>query len=155
MKINGVMTKDAITIDPEAPLGMTLDVMRIKQVCHLPVVEEAGQLVGIMTDGDLGQATFAPAVAEYLSVRTKRQLRVLGDRLKNLCVRDAMTWVVVQTQPEAPLAQAALTMSERHVGSLPIVDGGKLAGLITEHDVLAVLSREGGARRFDLAGCDW
>jgi len=42
MKINGVMTKDAITIDPEASLGTALDVMDIKQACHLPVVDEAG-----------------------------------------------------------------------------------------------------------------
>jgi CBS domain-containing protein len=149
------MTKDAITIDPKAPLGTALNVMRIKQVRHLPVVDGAGQLVGIITDGDLGQAAFAPAVAESLSVRTKRRLRVLGERLENLCVRDAMTWVVVQTQPEALLAQAALVMSERHVGNLPIVDGGKLVGLITERDVLAVLSREGTVRRFDLAGFLW
>ena len=80
------MTNDAMTIDREAPLGTALDVMRIKRVCHLLVVDDAGQLVGIITDGDRGPAAFAPAVAEYLSVRTKRQLRVLGERPENLCV---------------------------------------------------------------------
>ena len=155
MKVKDVMAKGPITIDPEAPLGTALDVMRTKQVRHLPVVDDAGQLVGIITDRDLRQAAFAPAVAEFLSVRAQRRLRVLGERLENLRVRDAMTWVVVQTHPEAPLAHAALVMSERRVGSLPVVDGGKLVGLLTERDVLGALSREGTISEFDPEGFLW
>ena len=155
MLVADAMTRDPFTIDPEAPLGTAIDVMRSKAVRHLPVVDEAGQLIGIITDRDLRQAAFAPVVAEYLSASGRRRLRPLGEALDNLRVRDAMTWVVVTTRPDAPLGHAALLMSERRVGSLPVVADGRLVGLLTERDVLRVVAQEGGARPFDLEGFLW
>ena len=125
MFVENAMTKDPFTIDPEAPLGTAIDVMRTKNIRHLPVVDEAGQLVGIITDRDLRQAAFAPAIEEYLSASARQRLRQLGDTLDNLRVRDAMTWGVVTTQPDALLGHAALLMSERRIGSLPVVDNGR------------------------------
>ena len=69
MKVREVMAKDPVTIDPEAAVGSALDVMRANHVRHLPVVDEAGALMGIITDRDLRHAAFAPAVQEYRSVR--------------------------------------------------------------------------------------
>ncbi len=116
------------------------DVMRTKELRHLPVVDEAGQLVGIITDRDLRHAAFGPAVAEYLSARAQRRLRGVGQTLENLRVRDVMTWVV---------------MTERRVGSLPVVDNGKLVGMLTERDVLRALSRERGALPVSPEGFLW
>ena len=155
MKVKDVMAKDPLTIDPEAPLGTALDVMRTKELRHLPVVDEAGQLVGIITDRDLRQAAFAPALEEYLSAGAQRSARQLGKTLEDLRVRDFMTWVVVTTHPDASLAHAALIMSERRVGSLPVVDDGKLVGMLTERDVLKALSKEPEMRRFNLEGFLW
>ena len=155
MKVKNAMTKDPISIDPEAPIGTALDVMRTKHVRHLPVVDDAGQLMGIVTDRDLRQAAFAPAVQEYLSEMARRRAHELGETLENLRVRDVMTWVVVTTHPEASLAHAALIMSERRVGSLPVVDGGRLVGFLTEYDVLKALSEGGRIAQFDLEGFLW
>lgn len=155
MKVKNVMAKDPLTIDPEAPLGTALDVMRAKELRHLPVVDEAGQLVGIITDRDLRQAAFAPALAEYLSTGAQRSARQLGKTLEDLRVRDFMTWVVVTTHPDASLAHAALIMSERRVGSLPVVENGRLVGMLTERDVLQALSKEGGVLRFNPEGFLW
>ena len=66
-----------------------------------------------------------------------------------------MTWVVVTTNPDASLAHAALIMSERRVGSLPVVDNGKLVGMLTERDVLKALSKDPAMRRFNLEGFLW
>ena len=96
MKVKDVMAKDPFTIDPEAPLGTAMDVMRTGHLRHLPVVE-AGQLIGIITDRDLRHAAFGPAVAEYLSRSTQGRMRQIGETLENLRVRDVMTWVVVTT----------------------------------------------------------
>jgi acetoin utilization protein AcuB len=155
MQVKDLMTKDPFTIEPEAPLGTAMDVMRTKQLRHLPVVDDAGQLVGIITDRDLRQAAFAPAVGEYLSVSGQRHLRRLGETLDNVRVKDVMTWVVVTTHPEAPLAHAALIMSERRVGSLPVVEHGRVVGMLTERDLLRALLREGGVRQFDPEGFLW
>jgi acetoin utilization protein AcuB len=155
MKVKDVMSKDPFTVDPEAPLGTAMDVMRSKELRHLPVVDEAGQLIGIITDRDLRQACFAPVVAEYLSARAQRGVRQVGQTLEDLRVRDFMTWVVVTVHPDASLAHAALIMSERRVGSLPVIENGKLVGMLTERDMLQALSKEGGVLRFSPEGFLW
>ncbi len=61
------MTAEPLTIDPETPLGTAMEILRTKGIRHLPVVDDAGRLVGIITDRDLRQAAFAPALAEGVS----------------------------------------------------------------------------------------
>lgn len=155
MKVKDVMARDPLTIDPEAPVGTALDVMRTKHVRHLPVVDEAGALMGIVTDRDLRHAAFAPAVQEHLSGRAQRLARQLGETLESLRVRDVMTWVVVTTGPEAPLVYAALIMFESRVGSLPVLEGTRLVGLLTEQDVLKALMLEGKVAEFGEGGYMW
>lgn len=148
MKVKDVMTKQPITIDPEAAVGTALDVMRTKHVRHLPVVDDAGTLVGIVTDRDLRHAALAPALDEYLSVRAHRRVREMSETLENLRVKDVMTWAVVTTGPEAPLTYGALIMFERRVGSLPVLEHGRLVGMLTERDVLRALLLEGKVAEF-------
>ena len=154
MKVREVMAKDPVTIDPEAAVGTALDVLRTKHVRHLPVVDDAGTLMGIVTDRDLRHAAFAPAVQEYLSVRARRLARQLGETLENLRVRDVMTWAVVTTAPETPVLSAALIMFESRVGSLPVIERGRLVGLLTEQDVLKALMMEGKVAEF-VGGYMW
>jgi acetoin utilization protein AcuB len=155
MLVKDVMTRDPFTIDPEAPLGTAIGVMRTKSLRHLPVVDEAGEIVGIITDRDLRQAALAPAIGEYLTTSGQRRLRQLADTLDNIRVKDAMTWGVVTTHPEAPLGHAALIMFERRIGSLPVVTDGRLVGMLTERDVLRAVSGEGNIRQFDVEGFLW
>ncbi|HJR02016.1 MAG TPA: CBS domain-containing protein [Methylomirabilota bacterium] len=143
MKVKDVMTKDPITIDPEAAVGTALDVMRTKHIRHLPVVDGTGTLIGIVTDRDLRHAALAPALDEYLSVRAHRRARQMSETLENLRVKDVMTWAVVTTGPEAPLTYGALIMFESRVGSLPVLEHGRIVGMLTERDVLKALLFEG------------
>jgi acetoin utilization protein AcuB len=148
MKVKDVMARNPISIDPQALVGTALDVMRTKHIRHLPVVDEAGALVGVVTDRDLRHAALAPAVQEYLSARAHRMARQLGQTLESLRVRDVMTWAVVTTGPEAPLLYAALIMFESRVGSLPVLEDGRLVGLLTEQDILKALLMEGKVAEF-------
>jgi acetoin utilization protein AcuB len=142
MKVKDLMSRDPITIDPEAPLATAVEVMRTRQIRHLPVVDDDGQLMGIITDRDLRQAMVAPALTEYLSRGARRRLHGIGQALEDLRVKDAMTWVVVTTHPEATAAHAAIVMYEQRVGSLPVVKNGKLLGIVTERDLLRALRTE-------------
>jgi acetoin utilization protein AcuB len=148
MKVKDVMSRSPISIDPAAAVGTALDVMRTKHIRHLPVVDESGVLVGIITDRDLRHAALAPAVQEFLSIRAHRRIRALGETLENLRVRDMMTWAVITTSPGVPLVSAALIMFESRVGSLPVVEGGRLVGLLTEQDVLKALMLQGKVAEF-------
>jgi acetoin utilization protein AcuB len=140
MTVKDAMTRNPITIDPDAPLATAMATMTERQVRHLPVVDDQERLVGMITDRDLRNAAFSPALAEYLSRGAQRRLRGLAETFQDMRVRDAMTWGVVTTSPQAPLAQAAAIMAEGRFGSLPVVEGGKLIGLVTERDVLKALA---------------
>lgn len=146
MKVRDVMTGDLLTIDPEASLREAADLMKRRGIRHLPVVHRTGRLVGILTDRDITHMAFMPALSGYLSWDPRR--------LKTPRVRDAMTWSVVTTDPEAPLAQAGFTMFQRRIGSLPVVENGRLVGILTERDVLAALHKAQGTE-IDLDASAW
>jgi len=140
-RVREVMSRDPITIDPEAPIATAIAVMRDKSVRHLPVVDGAGRLLGMISDRDLRDAVFAPAFAEHLSLVARRRLRGLSATLEGLRIKDVMTWDAVTTKPEAALAQAAAVMFEGRFGSLPVVEKDELVGIITERDVLRALAQ--------------
>lgn len=130
-KVSEVMTKDPLTVGPDTSLRVAKGLMRDKGIRHLPVVEETGRLLGVLTDRDVRHAAFVPALAEYLTWESRR--------LKAPRVRDVMTWSVVTTHPDATLAQAGLSMFQRRIGSLPVVDNGRLVGILTDTDLLRAM----------------
>ena len=142
MVVRDVMTEDPFTIEPDAPLDRASDVMRAKDLRHLPVVDRAGRLIGIIAERDLRRAA-------------RRPLCRPGQAPGDLVVKDVMSCDVLTTHPEAPLAHAARVMFERRVGSLPVILDGRLVGMLTEKDVARALAdgRIGGA--FDPAGILW
>jgi acetoin utilization protein AcuB len=141
MRVKNVMTRTLCTIDPEAPIATVTAMMRDRGVRHLPVVTAAGELVGMVSDRDFRDAVFSPAFAERLSPVARRRLRGLSGTLENLKVKDVMTWDAVTTEPDALVAQAAALMFEGRFGSLPVMEKGKLVGIVTERDVLKALAQ--------------
>jgi acetoin utilization protein AcuB len=133
--VRDVMAKRPITIDPEAPLATAIAVMREKEIRHLPVVDDGDRLVGIITDRDLRSAALAPALTEFLPPDLRRAVERAAGILEQLRVKDAMTWSVVATRPDATVAEAAAVMFERRIGCLPVRQNGKLVGIITERDI--------------------
>jgi CBS domain-containing protein len=140
VSVREVMSRAPITVDPDAPIATARATMQEKEIRHLPVVDDSGRLLGMVSDGDLRSAAFAPGFEEYLSAEGRRRLRSLGESLENLRVRDVMTWDAVTIASGAPLAQAAALMFERRIRSLPVVDSGRLVGIVTERDVLKALA---------------
>jgi acetoin utilization protein AcuB len=139
-RVREVMTGDPIVIGPDAPLATAAAVMREREIRHLPVVDGRGRLVGMLSDRDLRGAALAPALVEHLSPAAARRLRPLTCALGDLCVRDAMTWDAVTVDPDAPIAQAAALMFEARIGSLAVMERGRLVGIVTERDVLKALA---------------
>jgi acetoin utilization protein AcuB len=142
LTVKDVMTRAPVTIQPEAPLAVALATMRTHEIRHLPVVDADGRFIGIVTDRDLRQASFA-------------RFRALTQAHRDLTVRDAMTCAVVTTPPATTIARAAAMMLERRVGSLPVVVDGQLVGILTERDLPRLLMRESPEREAELAGHLW
>lgn len=127
MKVSEAMSKDIQVIDPDASVRTALGVMRDHGIRHLPVVAATGLLVGMLSDQDLKHAAFLPAMSQHLGWPPSR--------LKTLRVRDVMTWSAVTTHPDATLVEVALAMFQRRIGCLPVMEEGRLIGIITERDL--------------------
>jgi len=154
MVVRDVMTEDPFTIEPDAPLDKASDLMRAKDFRHLPVVDPAGRLIGIIADRDLKRAALAAAVDEGVSA-DGRPLCQSGQAREHLSVQDVMSRDVLTTHPEAPLAHAARVMFERRVGSLPVILDGRMVGMLTERDVTRALASGKIGGPFDPEGILW
>jgi acetoin utilization protein AcuB len=135
MKVRDIMQKSLVTISPDASVRAAAEAMQSHKVRHLLVTEEHGRLLGVLTDRDVRHGAFLPLLARHLPWDARR--------LGTPRVRDVMTWSVVTVGPEADLDRAALLMFERRIGSLPVTEGGRAVGLITERDIIETLRQDG------------
>lgn len=126
MRVRDRMTVNPITVEPSTPVVEALRLMEGRKIRRLPVLEN-GEVVGIVTLLDLMRVSASPATT--LSVY---ELRYLLDKLT---VREAMTRRVITVSPDSPIEQAALLMREHKIGGLPVVEDGRLVGIITETDI--------------------
>jgi acetoin utilization protein AcuB len=132
------MTGEPLVVTPKASVEDAIRTMRGSRVRHLPVVIDGDILVGIVTQTDLLQASPSPATS--LSVWEVNFL------LAKMQVRDAMTEKVIVVEEECPLEEAALVMAEHKIGCLPVVQGKRLVGIITETDLFNLFTEQLGAR---------
>lgn len=129
MIVAEMMTRAVVTVAPGDRAVDAAERARRHRVRHLPVVED-GRLVGIVTDRDLRDAAPSP----HLGAEAAQA--AAGLRVAHLMQRH-----VVTAHPLDRLADAARVLSERRIGCLPVVDRGRLVGIITETDVLRCLAQ--------------
>jgi acetoin utilization protein AcuB len=128
------MTSQVITISPRTPLMRAHELMTQKSIRRLPVVEDNGRLVGIVTMGDVRGAE--PSQATSLSVWELNYL------LAKLCVDEIMTRTPVTIQESATIGEAARLMLDYRVSGLPVLNTfGQLVGIITESDIFRMVVR--------------
>lgn len=128
--VHNWMTKRLITITPQTTLPEAQRIMFEHKIRRLPVVK-SDKLVGIVTMGDLREAK--PSDATTLSIY---ELNYLMDRLT---AKDFMTPNPITITPDATIAEAAGLMMKHKIGGLPVVEDGKLVGIITETDLCRLL----------------
>jgi acetoin utilization protein AcuB len=130
MKIRNIMSDGIVTINETATCHEAAEKMVRHRVRHLPVVTGHGALCGIVTDRDLRHYLFEP--------ETFRQVSTVGAEklLKSMPVSRVMTTPVITVAADEPLEGAARVMLEGKLGSLPVTDGGRLVGIVTETDLL-------------------
>jgi acetoin utilization protein AcuB len=115
------------------PVTAAAELMRKRALRHLPVVDPRGRLVGIITDRDLRQVVFMPAL--------RNRVREIGELLQALTVSDIMTRKIVVVKPGVRINEAARLMHEHKIGALPVVERGRVVGIITETDILAAFEQ--------------
>jgi len=126
MFVRDFMTPNPLTIEPKTTYPEALSLMREKKIRRLPVMKK-GKLVGIVVEKDL--LSSQPSPATTLSIHEMYHL------LAQLKVEQFMTSPVVTATPQCPMEAAAGIMIDRKIGSLPVMEGDKLVGIITETDI--------------------
>jgi acetoin utilization protein AcuB len=132
------MTRELHTITPDTNVSEALNLMQEYSVRRFPVLDKRGHLVGIVLEKDLLYASPSPA--------TSLSVYEIGYLLSKLKVEKVMSRDVITVAADAPLEEAARIMIDNKIGGLPVMEGQKLVGIITETDIFKVLLEMLGAR---------
>jgi len=130
MRIEEFMTKNVITVGPETNLLDAQKIMIEKKIRRLPVIDK-GKLVGIVTEHDLFEST-----PSRINPMGAQQLHYI---LSSMKVKDVMTRNPITVSPQTPFEDALRIGQEKKIGSFPVVENGKLVGIITESDIVRFL----------------
>jgi acetoin utilization protein AcuB len=132
------MTRNPVTVEQDGRVEDALKRMHDNKVRRLPVVNEKGRLVGILSEKDALYASPSPATT--LSIYEMHYL------LSKLTVKEVMTKEVVSVTEFTPIEEAARIMVDNKIGGLPVVRGDALVGIITETDLFKTFLELFGAR---------
>jgi acetoin utilization protein AcuB len=131
MRVRELMTPSPITVSPETSLTEARELMGKRRIRHLLVVKD-GLLIGIVTDRDIRSNLPSPATS--LSVW---EMNYLLDRLT---IAEVMTRVVLTIGPDREALEAARIMVDHKIGGMPVLDGTRVVGIITETDFVRAVA---------------
>lgn len=142
MYVKDWMTKRVYTVSPDDPVSDAAALMKEKRIKHLPVIKKE-RVVGILSDRDIKE--YIPSKATSLDIY---ELHYLLAKTK---VKEVMKRRVFTTTADTPVEEAARLMHDENIGSLPVVEKGRLVGIISDRDIFRVLVditgiRHGGHR---------
>ena len=140
-----VMTRTVVVVNESAPFKDVVRRMQEFRVSALPVVDENGRLVGIVSEADLILKE-DPELDEPTHLFERRRHRSDRHKAAGLVVRELMTAPVITVAPETTLGEAARLMHRKAVKRLPVTDGtGRILGILSRSDLLKVFLREDAA----------
>jgi CBS domain-containing protein len=150
--VGDIMDRHPVSVSPRTDVTTLIRLLREHELPGLPVVEDDGTLVGIVTESDLvlrgdDSSLHLPHYLELFGgVVFLEPLQHLEDRIRKAFasnVEEMMTAYVVTVTPEASVHEAAQLISRTGHNRIPVVDGAKLVGVVTRVDALDALTRAG------------
>jgi acetoin utilization protein AcuB len=138
MLVKNRMSHPVNFVAPNTPIMDALNTMKTNKIRRMPVVDETGKMLGIVSDKDLLNA--GPSDATSLSVWELNYL------VAKITVEKVMTKQVLTVSEDTPIEEAARIMVDNKVGGLPVMNGDTLTGVITESDLFKILLELMGAR---------
>ncbi len=132
------MSQPVITIHPDVPIHEAVALMAKERIRRLPVIDQRGQLIGIVTNLDLLHAS--PSDATSLSVWELNYL------ISKITVDEIMSKDVITVTKDLPVEEAARIMADNKIGGLPVLEDHAVIGIITETDLFKIFLELLGAR---------
>jgi CBS domain-containing protein len=127
MTVRDLMSLKVATVARKDTVEIADGMMTMGRIRHLPVLD-GSEVVGVLSQRDLFRSVMGAALA-YGMGRPQEILRTLE-------VGDVMTVPAVTIGPEAPVQEAARAMEEKRIGCLPVIERGRLVGILTDTDIL-------------------
>jgi CBS domain-containing protein len=135
MLVRDVMTTAVVTVQPKTRVKRAIQLLHEHQITALPVVDDEGRLVGVLSEADVLRGALLPD-------RRTREIPVrIEGRTTPLLVDDVMTAHPMSVAADADLAAAATVLVDTQIKSLPVVDDDRVVGVVSRRDVIAVLAR--------------
>jgi CBS-domain-containing membrane protein len=143
MNVSDIMTKPVVSVMPETPIGEVARLMLQHRISGLPVVDEQGSVVGIITEGDLLRR-----VETGTERRHRHWVELLigpGRLAREYALAHArragemMSTDIISVTPEAALDEIVALMERHHVKRLPVIEGGKLVGIVSRANMVRAL----------------
>ncbi len=126
------MTTDVLTVLPETSLPEAHQIMVSEEIRRLPVVDDEGRLIGMVTLGDVRGAQPSPA--------TSLSIWEMNYVLSNLKIEKIMSPNPITIHPEQTIGEAARIMLENRISGIPVVNAeGRICGIITESDIFSMV----------------
>jgi CBS domain-containing protein len=141
-----IMSRDVITVRPDAGLKELAEILTLHRISGVPVLDEDGRLVGVVSQSDLVAVNKNPHVPKsvtlfdwviYLESMDKFQAEM--SKMAGIRAADIMTPQPMTVTPDATLEELATIMTERKIHTLPVMDQGRLVGVIGKLDIVRSL----------------
>ncbi len=146
MRATDIMTSPPIVVAPDATIHAAASMLLAHGISAMPVVDELGDLAGIVSEGDLIRLETGPDPRRHVLPTLHETSRV------PTTVAEVTTRDVVALPEDADVALVARLMLDRHVKRIPIVRGKRVIGIVSRRDLLKVLARDDDDIRHELDG---
>jgi len=144
MRARDIMTTPVVTVRRDHEIKECARLLAGQEINALPVVEGDGTLVGIVSEKDLLPfEAVPPSVERIIPLPVNR--RGAPSTAEQVMTRDVVTF-----SPDAEVSRVAWTMVDRHLKTIPIVEAGRVVGIVSRRDLLRVLCRPDEELRFDV-----
>lgn len=142
LRAKDIMTEDVITVSPSMTIEELARVLMKNQISGAPVVDENGSLIGIVTENDLitqNKRLHIPTILRLFDAFIPLGTSRLEKEIKKITattVGEVCTKRVITVGPETPLEEIATIMTEKKIHLIPVVEEGKIVGIIGKRDII-------------------
>ncbi len=150
MKVSEIMTKDVVTVTPDTKVSAIARLMVEKAISGIPVVIDS-RVVGMVTEVDLVARnahlhfpTFLQILDARIYFESPRHFEEELRRMLGTTANDVMTTEVQTVKPDADVTDVATLMFEKKVNPVPVVENGKLVGIVSRTDIIRLLIQQEG-----------
>lgn len=144
MKASDIMVSNVVTVTANAEVQEVAKILLANRISAVPVVDKLGKLVGIISEGDLIRraeiGTERPRSWWLDALSTNRELASEFVRTHSRRTQDLMTTEVITAKPDASLAEIAALLEKNGIKRVPIVDGGKIVGIVSRANLVQALA---------------